>query len=294
MDNAMQSGPMHSAPTLGAASFLDLGHSRIAYREVGHGEPLLLVHGYPLHGMTFRHLIPVLARHFRCIVPDLPGLGETAWTSDTDFSFAGQARTLQQFVERLGLGAYAILAHDTGGTIARRLTTMDLPRVSKLVLIGTEIPGHRPKWIEFFQKAANPKRTATFKILMCLRWFRHSAAAFGGCFDDRSLIDGAFHRLFIEPLLRSDERIRGQIHYLRGIDWQLVDGMRAEHARITCPTLLIWGEHDPVFPVAQARGMAGQLPNCKGLAIIPNARLFVHEERPDEVAKAALDFLRAC
>jgi pimeloyl-ACP methyl ester carboxylesterase len=285
---------LHLAPALdGPASFLDLGHSRIAYRQIGQGEPLLLVHGYPLHGMTFRHLIPALARHYSCIVPDLPGLGETEWTSQTDFSFAGQAKTLKQFVDSLGLSAYAILAHDTGGTIARRLTTTDLPSVRKLVLIGTEIPGHRPPWIEFFQKVANPKRTATFKILMRLRWFRHSGAAFGGCFHDLSLIDGAFHQLFIEPLLRSDARIRGQIHYLRDIDWQMVDGMRAEHASITIPTLLIWGEQDPVFPIDAARAMAKQLPNCKGLAIIPDAKLFVHEERPDEVAKVALDFLLA-
>jgi pimeloyl-ACP methyl ester carboxylesterase len=286
--------PILSAPVLeGAVSFLDLGHSRIAYRQVGRGEPLLFVHGYPLHGMTFRHLIPALARHFTCIVPDLPGLGETEWTNDTDFSFVGQARTLRQFVDQIGLTSYAILAHDTGGTIARRLTTIDLPRVSKLVLIGTEIPGHRPPWIELFQKAANPKRTATFKILMRLRRFRHSGAAFGGCFHDRSLIDGAFHQLFIAPLLRSNERIRGQINYLRGIDWQMVDGMRAEHARITIPTLLIWGERDSVFPIDKARAMAEQLPNCKGLAIIPEAKLFVHEERPDEVARHALGFLLA-
>jgi pimeloyl-ACP methyl ester carboxylesterase len=289
MDAAMQSAPELE----GAPAFLDLGHSRIAYRQVGQGDPLLLVHGYPLHGMTFRHLIPALARHFTCFVPDLPGLGETEWTSQTDFNFAGQARTLRQFVDRLGLSAYSILAHDTGGTIARRLTTIDRPRVKKLVLIGTEIPGHRPPWIEFFQKSANPKRTATFKILMRLRWFRHSGAAFGGCFHDRSLIDGTFHQLFIEPLLRSDARIRGQIHYLRGIDWQVVDGMRAEHATITIPTLLIWGEQDPIFPVAEARAMARQLPDCQGLVVIPDAKLFVHEERPDEVAKAALGFLLA-
>jgi pimeloyl-ACP methyl ester carboxylesterase len=285
---------LHSAPALdGPISFLDLGHCRLAFRQVGQGDPLLLLHGYPLHGMTFRHLIPALARHYTCIVPDLPGLGETEWTRRTDFSFAGQADTLQQFADGLGLRGYDILAHDTGGTIARRLTTMDLPRVRKLVLIGTEIPGHRPPWIEFFQRAANPNRTATFKILMRQRWFRRSGAAFGGCFCDRSLIDGAFHQLFIEPLLRSKQRIRGQIHYLRGIDWQMVDGMRAEHASITIPTLLIWGEQDPVFPIEQARAMAKQLPNCQGLAIIPNAKLFVHEERPDEVAKVALDFLLA-
>jgi pimeloyl-ACP methyl ester carboxylesterase len=272
-------------------AFVDLGHCQLAYRKLGQGDPLLLVHGFPLHGMTFRHLVRYLARDYTCIIPDLPGLGETKWTKDTDFNFVGQAKTLKNFVDRLGLGPYAILAHDTGATIARRLTTTDSARVTKLIMIGTEIPGHRPPWIEFFQKTSSPKRTALYRFLMNMRSFRHSKAAFGGCFFDASLIDGEFHDLFVAPLLKSKDRIRGQIHYLQGIDWSIVDGMRQEHRLITIPTLLIWGREDTVFPVEEARGMAAQLPNCHGLAIIERARLFVHEERPAEVAQIALDFL---
>ena len=279
--------------TPGSPRFADVGASQIAWREVGAGEPLLLVHGYPLHGLTFRHLVRWLAPHYRCIIPDLPGLGETRWSDVTDFGFAGQAATLRAFVDVLGIERYAVLAHDTGGTIARRLVTTDLARVSRLVLIGTEIPNHRPPWIELFQRTSDPERTGAFKLLMRWRWFRHSSAAFGGCFHDRSLIDGAFHDLFVAPLLASDERIRGQIQYLRGIDWALVDGMRAEHAQITIPTLLIWGADDPIFPVAEARAMARQLPDCRGFATISDAKLFVHEEKPSDVARLALEFLAA-
>ena len=272
---------------------IDLGHCRIAYRKIGQGEPLLLVHGYPLHGMTFRHIAPILAQHFTCIIPDLPGLGETHWTDKTDFNFAAQAATLKAFIDELGLTSYSILAHDTGATIARRLTTTDLARVRKLILIGTEIPDHRPPWIPFLQRITNPKNTGTFKRLMSRRWFRYSSAAFGGCFWNADLIDGEFFNLFIAPVIASDYRISGQSRYLKGIDWKLVDGLRQEHARITIPTLLIWGREDTVFPLDEARRMATQLPNCRGLAVISDARLFVQEERPAEVAQVALDFLTA-
>jgi pimeloyl-ACP methyl ester carboxylesterase len=274
-------------------AFVDLGHSEIAYRKVGQGPPLVLVHGYPLSGLTFRHIAPRLGARFTCYMPDLPGLGESRCTDLTDFNFAGQAETLKQFVDKLGLTSYALLGHDTGGTIARRLATTDSERVEKLVLIGTEIPEHRPPWIEFFQRLSNPKRTGTFKFLMRSRAFRRSNAAFGGCFTDLSLIDGDFHKLFVAPLLASDEKISKQIRYLRGIDWKLVDGMKTEHARIPAPTLLIWGEDDPIFPVARARIIAEQLPNCAGLVTVPGAKLFVHEEKPDRVAELALNFLTA-
>ena len=284
----------HSAPINAQFAnlyYVDLGHSQIAYRKVGRGEPLLLVHGFPLSGLTFRHVIPGLAEQFTCYVPDLPGLGETRWTEQTNFNFAGQASTLRQFVDALQLTTYSIVAHDTGATIARRLTTMDAGRVEKLVLIGTEIPGHRPPWIELFQKISHPKRTGMFKLLMGARWFRRSNAAFGGCFWDLSLIDGEFHTLFVEPLLKSDERISGQIRYLQGIDWSIVDGMKAEHGQIKQPTLLIWGEHDTVFPVQRARVIEEQLPNCRGFITVPDARLFVHEEKPEAVAQIVREFL---
>ena len=121
--------------------FIDLDHCRLAYRTVGVGPALLLIHGYPLSGMTFRHLVPRLAEHFTCFIPDLPGLGETKWTDKTDFGFASQAVTLRCFVDALGLQQYSIVAHDTGGTIARRLAIIDGNRLIRMVLIGTEIPG---------------------------------------------------------------------------------------------------------------------------------------------------------
>jgi pimeloyl-ACP methyl ester carboxylesterase len=284
---------MRSDPALSAAAvkFVDLGHCELAYRQVGSGPPLMLVHGYPLSGLTFRHLVPGLAEHFTCYVPDLPGLGETRWTDRTDFMFAAQAETLKAFVDQLGLSSYAVVAHDTGGTIARRLAVIDPGRLTRMALIGTEIPGHRPPWIPLFQKVANPKQTGTFKFLMSRRWFRRSSAAFGGCFADLSLIEGEFYELMLKPMLADKRRISGQTRYLMGIDWALLDALKIDHAKITAPVLLVWGEDDPVFPVGEARPMAAQLGNCAGFVTVPGGKLFVHEEMPDVVLPILLDFL---
>jgi pimeloyl-ACP methyl ester carboxylesterase len=276
-----------------APQFVDLGHSKIAYRAVGSGAPLLLVYGYPLSGLTYRHVVPHLAHHFTCYIPDLPGAGDTQWTKDTDFNFKGQAASLKAFVDALGLPSYSIIAHDTGATISRRLAIIDAARVTQFVIIGTEIPGHRPPWIQFFQKVANPNSTIVFRTLLKSKWFRHSSAGFGGCFGDHSLIEGEFFKLFLQPLIESAARASGQTRYLMGIDWEVVDSMKTEHAKITAPTLLLWGENDPVFPASEACAMANQLPNCKGFVTVPKAKLFVHEEFPDTVAKIALEFFAA-
>ena len=108
-----------SAFDIGAAlEYVDLGHCELAYRRVGSGPPLLMVHGYPLSSLTFRYIAPSLADRFTCYIPDLPGLGETRWTERTDFKFGAQAETLRAFVDAMGLTSYSVLAHDTGATIA--------------------------------------------------------------------------------------------------------------------------------------------------------------------------------
>ena len=280
-------------PSFADTEFLELPANRVAFREIGSGEPLLLIHGYPLSGLTFRRVAPALSARFRCIVPDLPGAGLTEWSDGTDFRFAAQAQTLKAFADALSLTSYRVLAHDTGGTIARQLALIDPERVRSLVLIGTEIPNHRPPFIPFAQRIAHPRVTIGFKLAMRSRRFLSSKAAFGGCFWNPKLIFGEFYDTHITPVLVEDRRVQGLTHYLLGIDWELLDGLAERHREITAPTLLVWGEEDTVFPVQQARPMADQLGDCRGFITIPRARLFVHEEHPEEVIRIACEFFDA-
>lgn len=274
------------------AQMVDTGTERIACRRFGSGPPLLLVHGFPLSGFTWRKVLPALAERHTCLVPDLPGLGETIWTDGTEWTFTGQARTLKRLVDRLGLERYAVLAQDTGGTFAR-LLALDDPRVERVVLINTEVPNHRPPWIPLYQFLMKlPGTQAAFGLLMCSQWFLRSGMGFGGCFCDLGLLDGAFHEHVVAPLLRSPERMDGLAHYLTGLTWEPVDALATEHARLGMPVLLVWGADDPTFPIAEARAMVRQIPHAR-LVEIPGARLLVHEEKPADVARAALEFLAA-
>jgi pimeloyl-ACP methyl ester carboxylesterase len=133
------------------AQTIDTGTARLPYLRFGSGPALLLVHGFPLSGFTWRKVLPELAQRYTCYALDLPGMGESEWTDATDFSFPGQGATLKSFVDRLGLDHYSILAQDTGGTFARYLALADSARVENLALINTEMPGHRPPWIPLYQ-----------------------------------------------------------------------------------------------------------------------------------------------
>lgn len=263
----------------------------VALRRFGQGPALMLVHGFPLHGFTWRHLLPQLSRHYTCYVPDLAGLGETEWRERTDFGFHGQARRLHEVADALGLQSYGLLAQDTGATIARCLALRD-PRVNKLVMFNTEIPGHRPPWIQEYQLLMRlPGSKLAFRALLESRRFLRSPMAFGGCFDNLGLIHGDFHEQFVQPLLNLHS-LQGIARYLIEADWDVVDRFAREHARLQFPVLLIWGREDPTFPVGRARVMEEQFPDCRGLVEIPNAKLLVHEEQPEAVLASLLPFLQ--
>src|SRR5947209_18837047 len=91
-------------------AFAPAGDAELAVRTCGSGPALLLVHGWPLSGATWRKVLPALAAHFTCHVVDLAGAGDTRWTRTTDFRFAAQARRLKALADHLGLSRYALLA----------------------------------------------------------------------------------------------------------------------------------------------------------------------------------------
>jgi pimeloyl-ACP methyl ester carboxylesterase len=277
---------------LAPAQHVDVDGTIVPVRRFGSGPPLLLVHGFPLSGFTWRFVIPELARHLECIAVDLPGLGDSRWTDTTDFSFPGQGHTLHRVADALGLGEYRVLAQDTGGTFARFLALEDA-RVVRLALVNTEIPGHRPPWVPFYQRLmAVPGSPTALGLLARSRAYVRSSMAFGGCFVDLDRIDGEFHEQFVDPIARSPQRRDGIRRYLRGAQWAPVDRLRVLHARLTIPVRLVWGVEDPTFPLADARSMLDQLPDAT-LVEVQHAKLLPHEEQPEAVLAAVTGFLTA-
>lgn len=269
------------------------GPTRLAYRTIGEGPPLLLIHGFPLHGMTFRKIVPDLSRDFTCVVVDLPGTGASAWDTTTDFSFPSHAARLARLMAHLGHERYAVLGHDTGGSVARHLALRAPAMVHALALINTEIPHQRPPWIPLYQALTYvPGSLTGLRCLLRSRAFRASSAGFGGCFWERGLIEEDFYNLFLEPLVRDRRRMDGYGRYLRGFNWSENDAFATRHREIRCPVLLLWGREDPTFPYDDARMMADQFPICAGVEAIDRARLLPHEEHPEAVIASVRRFLR--
>jgi len=271
----------------------EIEDASIAVRVFGSGPALVFIHGYPVNGYTWRKLLPKLSTRFTCYVIDLPGLGDSLWTEGTNFSFTAQARRLDGLIRKLNLTNFAIVAHDTGATIARLVAISQAENVSKLAIINTEIPGHRPPWVQFYQHMAKlPLAQGMFRLCMKSKLFLRSTMGLGQFYSNRELFnDPASLGPYISPLVNEPQRLKGALNYLKGIEWDVVDQLEVQHKDIAAEVLFIWGENDKTFPVHLAEKMCIQFRRAPGFVRISSASLMPHEEKPYEMLIHLIPFL---
>lgn len=270
--------------------YLDVGEGEAAYRKVGVGPDVLFVHGWPVSGATFRKIIPVLAKHVTCHVIDFPGAGESRFDASTVLTIDQQIQTVRRVVEMLGLDDVSLVGHDGGGLISRLAMVGD-SRLRSLGLLNTEQPQglnlrfkmlltlkYLPRGASFFGWAAGNSRVRRNKFLL------------GDAFVDSGLLDGEFDEFFLKPLQENPVRSDAAMRVLKSFSAESVRGLAEVHRKIEVPVKMVWGVHDPFFPIVWAREMVETFPNAS-LAEIEAASLFVHEERPQEVADALLPTL---
>jgi pimeloyl-ACP methyl ester carboxylesterase len=271
---------------------IEFPHGRLAHWAFGEGPDLVFVHGWPLHGATFRRIVPAFAERFRCHVFDLPGTGHTTWADDAPFGLWEHAETLKRALDHLAIDRYGLVAHDSGGTMARLLATMTPGKVSALILGNTEIPGHVPAVLRWGKIGAKLPGVVTMtKLLTKSRTVVESM--FRGCFADLGQLDTDFGEFFVEPLTRDSDYVRGQLRLVEHLDWSVVEHELADvHRQITAPVLLIWGDRDPWFPWEHARMMVDSFgSDAADVHLIEGGKLFVHEEFAREFADVSLEFL---
>ncbi|MBO2928273.1 alpha/beta fold hydrolase [Metapseudomonas otitidis] len=95
---------------------------RIRYWEVGQGEPLLLIHGFPTAAWDWHYLWQPLAERYRVIACDMLGFGDSDKPRGHDYRLLEQADLQQALVRHLGIDVPVhLLAHDYGDSVAQEL-----------------------------------------------------------------------------------------------------------------------------------------------------------------------------
>ena len=132
---------------------ITLGDTQVAYIDIGQGPPLILLHGCPFSAYEWNEIIPVLAQHYRVIVPDLYGLGDTPVRLDQDYRLPQDVEMVRGLMDALGIPSADFIGHDHGGATVQLLMQADPNRIQRAVLTNVEAYDQWPSEPEQHTKA---------------------------------------------------------------------------------------------------------------------------------------------
>lgn len=135
--------------TLAALSnFDDWPHQRIQLEDVsihfryyGSGPPLLLVHGFPQHSLTWHTIGPMLAQNYTVIAPDIRGMGDSSLSKTANYTARAAGSDLKAILDFLNIEQTYVFAHDKGGGLAASLAIEHPEVVARLILSEYPLPG---------------------------------------------------------------------------------------------------------------------------------------------------------
>ena len=136
-------------------SYIDVHGKRMAYVEMGEGDPVLFLHGNPTSSYLWRNIMPGLAGLGRCIAPDLIGMGDSEKLPNPgpdSYRFTDHRHYLDGFIEAMGIGGNVVLVvHDWGSALGFDWANRHRDRVQGIAYMEGIV---RPMaWDEFSQKA---------------------------------------------------------------------------------------------------------------------------------------------
>ncbi len=110
------------------------------YLTAGHGPAVVLLHGYTQTSRMWRPIIPLLAKKFTVIAPDLPGIGESSVPKD-GVDMKTSATRIHALIRSLGIQRARVVGHDIGLMVAYAYAAQFPNETEKLVLMDAPLPG---------------------------------------------------------------------------------------------------------------------------------------------------------
>lgn len=236
-----------------------IGGFRLSAVHAGAGEPVVLLHGLSGSHRWWRYTTPEVAKRFRVHVPEMVGYGESRGAVRHP-SIPEMAGLLVRWLDAAGLERTHFVGHSMGAQVGVHLAARWPDRIGRLVLTDAAGIPH-PVSVETASEVA------------------------GALMRHRS-----WGRLDFLPTIARDAVLAGPTTLYRSIRSILADDIRPLLPRVSSPTLLIWGEHDPITPVEDGRAIEALVPGAR-LVVIPDASHNPMADRPAAFNRELIDFL---
>ena len=270
---------------------IDLHGHQVSYHQIGEGPPLLLLHGITSSSQTWRRVAEGLAEQHTVIAPDLLGHGTSA-KPQGDYSLGAYASGVRDLLIALGHPRVTVVGHSLGGGIAMQLAYQFPERVDRLVLVSS---GGLGREVSLMLRAATLPGSEIVLPLLCQPVLRDAASVVGGLLSRLGIrstgdIEGIAAGF---TSLGEDDARRAFIHTARSvmdIGGQRVDATDRLYLCAHLPTLIVWGERDPMIPVTHARAAHALMPGSR-LDLFEGAGHFPFNDDPDRFVATLSTFM---
>lgn len=264
--------------------------------EAGSGDDVVLcLHGWPQHWYEWRFLMPALAGRHRVLALDLRGFGWSGAPRD-GYEKEELASDVLAVLDRLGVERVKLVGHDWGGWIGFLLCLREPRRFERFLALNIV-----PPWINVRNAVPHLWRFWYQQVILTpgLGYWLHRRGDFvpkvlvgGSTRKDAWTLEAlaAFAESFTEPA-----RARAAVQMYRVFNlhevWPVLRGRYAD-ARLTVPTLMVFGEDDQALRPPMLAGYQRHADEMR-VELVPGCGHFIADERPELVAARALSFFGA-
>ncbi len=266
-------------------------------RESGQGEALILLHGWPQHGLMWHTVAPKLAEGFRVIVPDLRGAGNSSFPAD-GYDKVTMAADIVAVMDALDISTAKVAGYDLGSGVAYALAAGHRDRVSQLAVMEFGLAGFgyesfmvpTPQWtngsnwhLGLFTVPDVAVMAFQGKERELLSWFFWHIA------HDGEAVSPEHFEAYLRAIQRPGA-LRAGIMYYASVWQDAADNARLAKVPLDVPVLGIGGAMSGGHYIEQLfRPVAS---NVTG-AVIPKAGHWLGDENPEALAQVLADFFRA-
>ena len=265
--------------------FKEIGGINVRYEVEGEGDDLILMHGGQMRLECWENMLPELTKKYKVWRYDARGHGHTKRPSGGELSHKIWSEDLYQFMQTLGIKKAAAAGWSMGAAILLSFVVDHPDMLSRLMLIGAGSPLMPSTDRSGFEARSRLKQAGASGEEIMDQTFEFTKKAFSpysvenkpeGVAKVRELLAAHYDQPYEELSVPTNAR--------RDIGDRL--------GEISCPTLILVGEHDSRTPVAASESLSANIPNSY-MKIISNCGHTYAFEQPVITTQSMLDFLKA-
>jgi pimeloyl-ACP methyl ester carboxylesterase len=259
------------------------------YMTAGQGPTVILLHGYAETSRMWRPIIPLLAKRFTVIAPDLPGIGDSAIPTD-GLDMKTAAIRIHALARSLGVQKAEVVGHDIGLMVAYAYAAQFPAEVEKLAVMDAFLPGvpgweavyNNPNIWHFRFNGPTPEALVQGRERTYFEYFWNDFAA-----DKTHSIPEADRRAYTAAYSRPG-RMRAGWAYFVSFQQAAKDFAQLSQTKLTMPVLVIGGEKSLGDALAQQMKLVA---SNVTVVVLKDTGHWVLEERPKETTEALVKFL---